>query len=70
MGEMGESKPIAIHRDWCKGCGLCSAFCPRGVLVLNLGKVEIQNSENCIGCGLCERICPDYVIYLGRDIYG
>ena len=24
-----------ISRDWCKGCGVCVAFCPRQVLELD-----------------------------------
>jgi 2-oxoglutarate ferredoxin oxidoreductase subunit delta len=65
MGEAANNKFLKTRIDWCKGCGLCSAFCPRGVLAVNLGKVEILNLENCIKCGICERICPDYAIYLG-----
>jgi 2-oxoglutarate ferredoxin oxidoreductase subunit delta len=67
MGEMDRRKPPCINIDWCKGCGLCVAFCPRGTLALNIGKVEVQYPENCIGCGLCQQICPDYAIYLGGN---
>lgn len=67
MGETANNKSLKARSNWCKGCGLCVAFCPRGVLALNLGKVEILHPENCIGCGICERICPDYVLYLRRD---
>ena len=22
-----------IFRDWCKACGICSSFCPKGVII-------------------------------------
>ncbi len=65
MGEMSNRELPYKRKEWCKGCGLCAAFCPRGVLVLEIGKINIQNPENCIKCGLCQQICPDYAIYAG-----
>lgn len=57
---------VKIKLDWCKGCGICVAFCPKKVLGLNkLLKVEMLDRENCIKCGQCEMRCPDYAIYLG-----
>ncbi|EOD01094.1 indolepyruvate ferredoxin oxidoreductase subunit alpha [Caldisalinibacter kiritimatiensis] len=56
---------LEINNDWCKGCGICVAFCPKNVLSINDGKVFIQNVNNCIGCGQCELRCPDYAIFLG-----
>jgi 2-oxoglutarate ferredoxin oxidoreductase subunit delta len=64
MGKMDEKEPLCIRNEWCKGCGLCVAFCPRGVLALNMSKVDVQYPENCIRCGLCQQICPDYAIYV------
>ncbi|EYE88400.1 hypothetical protein Q428_08355 [Fervidicella metallireducens AeB] len=66
MGEKNYDMPLDIKIEWCKGCGLCVEFCPRGVLALNIGKVEVQNVDKCIRCGLCQQICPDYVIYVRR----
>lgn len=56
---------LVVNKDWCKGCGICVAFCPANVLELKEGKVEIVNMEGCIQCGLCELRCPDFAIYLG-----
>jgi 2-oxoglutarate ferredoxin oxidoreductase subunit delta len=28
-------KEHRINRDWCKGCGICVAFCPKTVLELD-----------------------------------
>jgi len=54
---------VCVYPDWCKGCGLCVAFCPGKVLALNtLGKAEVVQPEDCINCGFCELHCPDFAI--------
>ena len=57
-------KKLTIQSQWCKGCGICAAFCPKGVLKIVKGKVAVQHPDDCIFCGLCEQRCPDYAIYL------
>ena len=57
-------KRLVYNRDWCKGCGICAAFCPKKVLVLKHEKIEIVNEDACIKCGMCELRCPDYAIYV------
>ncbi len=59
------TEKLVIIKGWCKGCGICVEFCPKNVLTLNEGKVEITDIEKCIQCGQCELRCPDYAIYLG-----
>jgi 2-oxoglutarate ferredoxin oxidoreductase subunit delta len=52
-----------INRDWCKGCGICVAMCPKNVLELDSeGKAVAVRIEDCIVCQLCEQICPDLAI--------
>lgn len=54
---------VCVYPDWCKGCGLCAAFCPAKVLEINaLGKAEVVREEDCINCGFCELHCPDFAI--------
>lgn len=60
-----KEKSLTVEKDWCKGCGICVAFCPKNVLEIKDGKVVISNLEACIQCGQCELRCPDYAIYLG-----
>ena len=58
-------KSLTVDKNWCKGCGICVAFCPKNVLEIKDGKVNIKDLEACIQCGQCELRCPDFAIYLG-----
>jgi 2-oxoglutarate ferredoxin oxidoreductase subunit delta len=56
-------KEHRINRDWCKGCGICVAFCPKSVLELDdKDKAVAVRIEDCIACRLCELRCPDLAI--------
>jgi 2-oxoglutarate ferredoxin oxidoreductase subunit delta len=56
-------KEHRINRDWCKGCGICVAFCPKTVLELDAqDKAVAVRLEDCIACRLCELRCPDLAI--------
>ena len=62
---MEKKKQVVINEDWCKGCGICVAFCPKKVLLLDdHEKARWAHPEKCIGCGLCEMRCPDLAIAL------
>ncbi|MBR2635017.1 MAG: 4Fe-4S binding protein [Clostridia bacterium] len=61
---MATKKKLVLNTAWCKGCGVCAAFCPKNVLALKGDKIAVQNEEACIRCGLCELRCPDYAIWL------
>ena len=55
----------------CKGCGICTFFCPKKVLVITeLNKAAIaEGKENdCIKCGQCEMRCPDYAIFMDKAV--
>ena len=58
------SKILVTKPEWCKGCNICVAFCPKQVLGLENDKIAILRPEDCIKCGQCELRCPDYAIYL------
>ena len=54
---------VDIFRGWCKCCGICAAFCPRGCIALDAeGSPFLQDEERCTGCGWCEIHCPDFAI--------
>ena len=61
---MSGKMKLVIDEAWCKGCGICAAFCPRQVLEISREKVRLKAPEDCIFCGQCEMRCPDYAIYL------
>ena len=54
---------VDIFRDWCKGCGICAEFCPRGCIKMNeAGEPVVVRADRCTGCGWCELHCPDFAI--------
>ncbi len=60
---------ITINQDKCKGCLLCIACCPKGLITASkkLNKrgvnfVEFRDSGECAGCAMCAIICPDCCI--------
>lgn len=59
-----ESKELKINPAWCKGCGICVAFCPQSALEMVNGKVQLKKENQCTLCGLCELRCPDYAIFI------
>lgn len=59
---------IKIDREKCKGCLLCVAVCPKGLLKkdekLNKrgAKPVVFTDGECSGCTFCAIICPDVAI--------
>jgi len=55
---------VVIKPDWCKGCGICISFCPKGILVAEGldQKVRVTDESLCIDCKMCEVHCPDFGI--------
>lgn len=74
--ETDTSARITVQAGKCKGCGLCVAFCPKGLLELadhfnRSGYHPAQVREDadrsvCTGCGFCARMCPDTAITVSR----
>lgn len=57
------SYEITIYDAWCKKCGICAEFCPKGVLTSDqLGTPHPRFPEKCIGCTQCVLHCPDFAI--------
>jgi 2-oxoglutarate ferredoxin oxidoreductase subunit delta len=64
-----EWAPLDIATDRCKGCELCIAACPPGVLELDSGVVNrlgyhpirLTDGAACTSCARCARVCPDAV---------
>ncbi len=65
---------ITVDEKYCKGCGLCTTACPRGIVQLDTTKITAKgyhpayasDPERCTGCSLCAQICPDCCITVER----
>ena len=63
-----KGSPVDIFKGWCKGCGICVAFCPPQVLKMKEeGYPYLEQPEDCTRCGWCEIRCPDFAIVVRRD---
>ncbi len=65
---------IKILEERCKSCGLCVAFCPKGVLSISEKRnlqgykvVYFRYPEKCNFCGICYLMCPEVVIIREED---
>ena len=63
-------KKLVVNAAWCKGCGICVAFCPKNILALEQGKVVVSDYAQCNFCTLCELRCPDYAIFVDKEEVG
>jgi 2-oxoglutarate ferredoxin oxidoreductase subunit delta len=64
---------IIIKRERCKGCLLCVAFCPKGLIKADTSlndrgvkPVKCKDDSGCIGCAFCALICPDNCIEIQK----
>ncbi len=64
---------IIVDQERCKGCSICTKFCPKNVIghsgVFNKAGydyVEPQN-EDCISCGICSQVCPEGAITVKKE---
>jgi 2-oxoglutarate ferredoxin oxidoreductase subunit delta len=65
---------INVDMELCKGCELCIAACPKGLIrkakVLNSASYFpaefADNEQECEGCALCATICPEVAIEVYR----
>lgn len=67
---MSVVKKLVIQTAWCKGCGICAAFCPKETLEVVGEKVRLKENSACILCGQCELRCPDFAIYVEKTEEG
>jgi 2-oxoglutarate ferredoxin oxidoreductase subunit delta len=64
---------IEINQELCKGCQLCIAFCPKGVIALSdklaasgYTPVSFTDAGECTGCAICATVCPEVAIEVYR----
>jgi 2-oxoglutarate ferredoxin oxidoreductase subunit delta len=60
---------VRILVDYCKGCELCVAACPKGALEMSDQLTAIgfrparpKEGGECVGCTICHQVCPDAAI--------
>ena len=54
---------VRVFAKWCKGCGLCIAFCPQEVFEADADHHPVvAHPERCIACEWCAIHCPDFAI--------
>jgi 2-oxoglutarate ferredoxin oxidoreductase subunit delta len=54
---------VSINSKWCKGCGICAAFCPKKTLEIDRNNKAVQvRPDDCIRCGMCVLYCPDLAV--------
>ncbi len=65
---------VIFAEDRCKGCEMCTAACPKGIIVMakhlnSMGfhPATVTEQEKCISCGNCYRMCPDQVITVRKE---
>lgn len=58
---------VDVNVLWCKGCGICVAFCPKKAISLVEEKAQVD-PELCIACGMCELYCPDLAIVVTKPL--
>lgn len=65
---------LHVEERYCKGCGICIAFCP--VKILEKSKrmnsrgyfpPESVEMEKCKKCGMCSLLCPDFAIVVESE---
>ena len=73
----GAAAPVKVLTEvdeaYCKGCGLCIAFCPHDVLDIaptpnrrGVFPARVAAPEACRGCGRCALVCPEAAIRIVR----
>jgi 2-oxoglutarate ferredoxin oxidoreductase subunit delta len=65
---------ITVDEGRCKGCGLCTIACPKGLVSLcetpnSLGftVAVFSGADACNGCALCAEMCPDVAIAVFKE---
>ena len=69
-GEAMVSAEVVIEDRFCKGCGYCAVFCPRGCIEIKGDKLTslgyalptFAYPERCNTCGFCAQMCPEVAI--------
>jgi pyruvate ferredoxin oxidoreductase delta subunit len=64
-GSWRTMRPV-IQKDKCKGCGLCSEYCPDSAIKISKNKKFIDY-DYCKGCGICSLECPNHAMIMVKE---
>jgi len=62
---------IEIDQEKCKGCELCTAACPFGIIRMSPDRINVKGytpadlfdpEGRCTACAMCFQVCPDVCI--------
>lgn len=61
---------VNFDREKCKGCALCTLYCPVKIVKLDESKINLKgytpatvtDMDKCVGCTNCALMCPDSII--------
>lgn len=72
---MAQKGRIVVNDNYCKGCELCVAVCPKHLLKLDPDRMNPkgyhtvnQSGEGCSGCAVCAVVCPEVAITVFREV--
>lgn len=63
---------VIVFTELCKGCELCTEYCPKEILELSEDYNEKGHhypvikpgmEDDCIYCLFCQEVCPDFAIF-------
>lgn len=60
--EVKKMADITIDTNKCDNCGDCTDVCPMEVLILEDGKLTVNEPDECSYCETCVDICPNECI--------
>ena len=62
-GKLVQHSTVApiVNVKACKGCKLCTGYCPAGAITV-YGKKAVIEGARCIGCAECIAVCPEKAI--------
>ena len=65
---------VRFDGEVCKGCELCRAFCPKGLISMSANvndkgysPAENLRQDECVGCRSCALVCPDGAIAIYKE---